>query len=238
MRVLELGSYIIPAYAGMILAEQDHYIVKLTHGTDPIQTLHRGDELWHWINAGKYLQERRIDEQQLDEIIRTHDIDVVIENIRPQTWHKWGIDPNEVAHRFDLSWIGMRSDTPDELDGVSFDVVSQARSWMEFTDWQPFYVGDTTGGLWLAFKALSMHAHNEIGFRPLYQASLMQKLVEGELIIDEPFTSGRTRWDIEPYGADDNGAAIEYRGRRYEEPVRDRAWKLKHLKHCDGRIIV
>jgi len=53
LRVLELGNYVVPAYAGMILAEQGHAVEKWTNGKDPILDCHRGGELWAWINHGK-----------------------------------------------------------------------------------------------------------------------------------------------------------------------------------------
>jgi crotonobetainyl-CoA:carnitine CoA-transferase CaiB-like acyl-CoA transferase len=241
MRVLELGSYIIPAYAGMVLAEQGHEVEKWTWGVDPIQELHRGDELWDWINHGKTLVEKRINSQEITGAL--DDFDVVIENIRADTWRSWVINPpalsKEITHRrHPIVWVSMRTDTPDDHDGVSFDVIGQARSWMEYTNWTPFYAGDTTGGLWMAFKALSAHTQNEYGYHELHQASLMQKLVEGELVIDEPPHPGSTRWDHEPYGATQDGALINYRGTEYHEPVRNREWKLDHLHHIDGRIIV
>jgi hypothetical protein len=41
MRVLELGTGVLPAYAGMILAEQGHHVVKWTHGKDPVLDLNQ-----------------------------------------------------------------------------------------------------------------------------------------------------------------------------------------------------
>jgi hypothetical protein len=58
MRILELGNYVVPAYAGMILAEQGHAVTKWTNGRDPILSLNRGDELWRWINHGKRTEDR------------------------------------------------------------------------------------------------------------------------------------------------------------------------------------
>jgi hypothetical protein len=53
MRVLELGTGVLPAYAGMILAEQGHHVVKWTHGKDPVLDLNHGRELWSWSVTGR-----------------------------------------------------------------------------------------------------------------------------------------------------------------------------------------
>jgi hypothetical protein len=102
----------------------------------------------------------------------------------------------------------------------------------------PFWVGDTVGGLWLAFKALAAGP----GHHTIYQASCMQKLVDGELILDPPRYRDRVHWETERYtvtdGPDGRVAEVAYRGRTYREPVRGRAWKLKHLRHRAGRIII
>lgn len=233
MRVLELGNYIVPAYAGMILAEQGHTVRKWTIGTDPILGLYHGAELWAWINAGKVVEP--VDLRTADLPLALAQADVVIDNLRASTLERWGLDPDRLARAAGIPWVSMRADVGER----SFDVVSQARSWREYVPWLPFYVGDTTGGLWLAFKALSAVTQGQVGHHALYQASLMQKLIEGELVIDAPMLPGSTRWD-EPgtYGDDGSGASVLYRGDRVVEPVRDRAWKLRHLHHVDGRMNV
>jgi hypothetical protein len=54
VKVLEIGSYVSVAYAGMLLAEQGHTVEKWTQaGRDPILGLRSGDALWAWINHGK-----------------------------------------------------------------------------------------------------------------------------------------------------------------------------------------
>lgn len=226
-RILELGNYIVPAYAGMVLAEQGHSVEKWTHGTDPILGLHRGDELWEWINHQKSLVLRHPAEV-LDEADR---FDLVIDNFRPSTLERWGIDPTAIAQRHRLAWVSMRS----EVGEYSFDLLAQCRSWLEYAPWVPFYVGDTAGGLWLAFKALAVETP---GHYVLGHASCLQKLVEGELVIDVPRDGQSVPWDREPYRFVDGQAVIEYRGQTLTEFPRDRAWKLRHLWHTDGRIRV
>lgn len=227
LRILELGNYVIPAYAGMILAEQGHAVEKWTNGKDPILSLHRGGELWAWINHGKTLADRH----PRGIAAAWGDWDIVLDNFRPSTLAVWGIDPSAIAAERKCVWVSMRS----EVGERSFDLIAQARSWMEYCPWVPFWAGDTIGGLWLAFKALSVR---EPGHYTLGQASCMQKLVEGELTIDVERDGKTIPWENEPYRMDGGEALVQYKGETIREPVRDRAWKLAHLRHRDGRIII
>jgi hypothetical protein len=229
-RILELGSYIVPAYAGMILSEQGFTVEKWWSDSDPVLGLRRGDELWDWLNHNKTMRRNVHAESVLD--LEPGDVVGVIDNIRASTWQRWGVDPAEQAHRLKVPWVSMRADVGER----SFDAIAQARAWMEHAPYLPFYVGDTTGGLWVAFKLLAQLGRP--GHYPIYQASCLAKLVEGELIVDEQ-RSGAPPWDAPgSYGADESGARVEYRGEVLVEPVRDRAWKLKHLRHENGRLLV
>ena len=124
----------------------------------------------------------------------------------------------------------------------SFDLVAQARSTMEFAPWAPYWLGDTAGGLWLAFKALAMIAADRRGEHfVLHQATALHKLVEGELVIDVQRDGRTIPWENEPYRIErlPDGtceAFVQYKGQTIREPVRDRAWKLKHLHHDGGRM--
>lgn len=229
MRILELGSYIVPAYAGMMLAEQGHAVEKWTVGTDPILSLKRGDELWRWINHGKTLVARHMREVPAE--IEAGRWDVVIDNVRPSTLARHGIEPAAIAEHFGVRWVSMRS----EVGEVSFDALAQARAWLSFAPWMPFYIGDTAGGLFVAFKAVADRAP---GHFVLGHASCLTKLVEGEMVVKTERQNGRTPWDIEQYGAGPLGAVVDYRNERYSEPVRDDAWREQHLFHTGGRIKV
>lgn len=233
MRVLELGNYIVPAFAGMILAEQGHEVTKWTNGRDPILGLRRGDELWDWINYGKQIE--KCHPTEIHALVHSHQSpDIIIDNFRPSTLEKWHIDPAFIAERHRIVWVSARS----EVGEISFDLIAQCRSWMEYTPWVPFYVGDTVTGLWLAFKALAALTAGKPGHYSIGHASCLQKLVEGELVIDVERNGKCIPWDIDEYTFRDGEASILYRGERYVEPVRDRQWKLTHLWHRDGRIII
>jgi CoA-transferase family III len=225
-RVIELGSYVIPAYAGMVLAEQGFAVEKWHVDTDPILGLREGEKLWRWINHGKRLERRHA-----RDVVHAQDC-LVIDNFRPATLERWGLDPAELARTNQLVWVSMRS----EVGERSFDIVAQARAWGGIAPYIPFYIGDTAGGLWLAFKVLAV-AHRP-GHYVLGQSSCLSKLVEGELTFDTARDGKRVPWEsVETYSMNERGASVHYRGERIEEPLRDSAWRLKHLWHDgQGRI--
>lgn len=234
MRVLELGNYIAPAYCGMILQEQGAEVTKWVGiSPDPVLSLKNGPEFWTWLNDKKEICRRHAIEV---ENLIDGEYQIVIDNFRPSFWAKHLIDCAELAGRLGVVWVSLRS----EVGEVSFDILAQARSWMEYTPWVNFYAGDTSAGLWLAFKALAMFAQGKPGHYPIGHASCLQKLVEGELLpwqTQRPFIWDNSPWDNELYRADPfEGASVEYRGERYDEPVRSHAWKLDHLWHENGRM--
>ncbi len=104
----------------------------------------------------------------------------------------------------------------------------------------PFWLGDTTGGLWVAFMALAMHAVGRPGHYFLGQASCLQKPVEGELCVErpEPLAGNSVPWDADPYRMCNGASVVEYNGDRLEEPIRLREWKLANLWHVKGRMPV
>lgn len=237
VRVLELGQYVAPAYAGMLLAEQGCAVDKwVGPKLDPIQTLDHGAELWTWINKGKLVLRSDVP-RDLHRHIGQYD--AIIDNFRPSTLERWGINPCELATTHDLVWVSLRS----EVGEYSFDVIAQARSIMEYTPWVPFYLGDTAPGLMLAFKVLAMHALLRTGHFTIGQATALHKLVEGELMdftADASFKRDGTRWESpETYRADGLGAHVLYRDLQIDEPIRRRAWKLENLWHDgNGRLCV
>lgn len=245
MNVLEIGSYVVPAYAGMLLAEQGHHVTKWCSPVrpDPIQSLYRGGELWAWINADKNMRYRHASEIGPDGM-EIRDFDVVIDNVRSQTWQRWGISPPELADRYRLTWVSMR----DDFDSRSFDAVAQARAWGDHIGYVPAYLGDTTGGLWMAFKALSLMEQNTRGHHVLRQAACLAKLVEGELVVRPPLgkrSGTETPWDAPgTYGRDGDsagptdGVAVLYRQEWVREPYRDDDWRRQNLHHVDGRYVI
>ena len=78
------------------------------------------------------------------------------------------------------------------------------------------------------------------GHYVLGQASLLQKLVEGELLVErpEPLLGNVVPWDPDPYFMTEAAAVVDYKGDRLEEPIRSREWKLANLWHVNGRMRV
>lgn len=231
MRVLELGSYVSVAYAGMVLAEQGHQVEKWVSPDrpDPIQGLRQGEALWTWINDGKSVTPRHA---AAVSDVPAGVYDAVIDNVRAAAWDRWGVNPAQEAARLNVAWVSLR----DEFDGRSFDAVAQARAWMDHAGYVPFYLGDTAAGLWIAFKVCdAAPGHHVLG-----QASVLAKLVEGELCVPVDRDGVAPPWD-EPgtYGAHPaTGASVVYRDELVAEPVRDHEWRWNHLRHHGGRIIV
>jgi hypothetical protein len=230
LRILEIGSYIAPAYAGMILAEQGHVVAKWTSTTpDPMLGLNRGGELWEWINFGKVVYTRPA--KSITEL-ETGVFDAVIDNIRLSTWQSWGVDPTEQADRLGVPWVSLR----DDFDGRSFDAIAQARAWGDHLGYLPVYLGDTAAGLWLAFKVLAAPP----GHHVLRQAASLAKLVEGELVVTGKRT-GREEplWD-EPgtYGEDEGTTRVIFKGETVRESFRDDDWRRSNLRHVDGRYVI
>jgi hypothetical protein len=92
----------------------------------------------------------------------------------------------------------------------------------------------------MAFKALAMHTAGKPGHYVLGQASVLQKLVEGELMVERPapLPGNVVPWDPDPYFMTDEMAVVEYKGERIEEPTRSREWKLANLWHVSGKMRV
>lgn len=233
MKILEIGTYVVPAYAGMILREQGHDVTKwIGLRSDPVQELKHGDELWSWLNYGKRLIDMHA--SYIRRVEPDH-VDAVIDNVRAETWARWNVDPGNEAERLGVPWVSMR----DDFDGRGFDAVAQARAWGNHLGCVPVYLGDTAGGLWLAFKTLSMLTTGEIGHRVIRQGAALAKLVEGELLVT-PERDGRdSPWDAPgTYGKTPHGVRVEYRGVTITEPFRDDAWRRAHLRHAGGRYLI
>lgn len=231
-RVLELGTFLVPAYAGMVLAEQGIQVAKWVSPVrkDPIQELRRGDEMWSWLNEKKSLDQRHASD--VNEL-KPGEVDAVIDNFRPSAWAKWGIDPAIEAKRLEVVWVSMR----DDFEERSFDAIAQARAWGDHIGLIPIFIGDTAGGLWVSFKVLAMLNLGAAGHYVLRQAACLVKLVEGELVVDVARDGVTSPWD-EPdvYGRLGAGARVLFRGDSVEEPFRDQTWRRTHLDHTNGRI--
>jgi hypothetical protein len=73
-----------------------------------------------------------------------------------------------------------------------------------------------------------MYLMGKPGHYILGQASILQKLIEEELLVERPGSPRRNvvPWDPDPYFMTDTAAMAEYKGERMEETIRRREWKL------------
>ncbi len=105
VKVLELGQLIAGPFAGKFFAEFGAEVVKIESpgGGDPLRQwrkLHDGTSLWWYVqnrNKKSVTVDLRLPEGQ--EIVRrlAREADVLIENFRPGTMEKWGLDYERLA---------------------------------------------------------------------------------------------------------------------------------------------
>ncbi len=223
-RVLEIGKYIAPAYAGMLLAEAGLDVTRVVSPDDPLYELDCADAFDAWLNARKTIvrADRALTRADVAQYMREYDCDVVVSNLRRL---RNGISA--------CTWVHI---VPVHVER-SFDIIAQAQAWGDFAGMLRCYVGDTIAGLWAAYVVLAhvgRHVYVEIP-----HAAALVRLVEGELMspLAERRQCERRGFDGDVYDADDAGAVVVYRGREYREPYRDLAWRRAHLPHVDGRIV-
>jgi len=247
VKVLEIGKFIVPAYAGMILAEQGFDVQKwiLEDRKDPIQELEKGDELWSWINHKKDLRAchaKNVENFLVHNNNNGNDM-IVIDNIKASTWKKWDIKPEELAKKYRAVWVSMRS----EVGETSFDMLAQARAWGDIAPYIPFYIGDTAGGLWLAFTALSRLAQFKTNHHCIYHATTLAKLVEGEGVVGRPTKEEKPSQKVSPpwdkegtyfYDKLSRSYEVKLKGDDFFERARDDQWRKDNLKHKEGRYTI
>lgn len=238
--ILELGSYVAPAHAGRMLAEQGYRVEKWTRaGADPILGLRDGKRLWDWYIAGKYVADvPAAHVAQLEPGL----VDGIIDNHTEHAWARWGIDPTEQARRLGIPWVSIVADTWDPQGGLrSFDAFAQARAFGPDCPPIPFYIGDTAAGLSAAFVLTAAMAQRKTGRLLVFQAAALAKLREGDLAVRPPAGA-----DGEPGGWDEpgsyevhaGGATVTFRGQTYDEPARDDEWRKANLPNVDGQLMM
>lgn len=221
MRILEVCRYVAPAYAGMILAEQGHEVVKWILPREPILELAHGDVIWDWINHGKQLEQ--IGQRRMEQ---APGFDAILTNLR-------SADVQMIAQQTGATVIKL---VPTATD-MSFDVVAQVQAWGDFCPWLPFWIGDTAAGLWMAFKALSAPKGAAC---EMQHAAALAKLVECELLeVNRNRSANKTPWESKKhYGIDKKGAVVKYHQSLFREHVKDFSWKKANIPNINGRIII
>lgn len=228
-RILELGSSIAPAHAGLCLADAGMTVEKWAAGGDPMQRLRDGHRLWEFYTRDKTLVARH--SASIVDVERGR-YDGIIDNHTARFWERHQVDPAEQADRLCIPWVSIVSDLPDTHLGRSFDVIAQARAF-GIPERIPFFIGDTAAGLVAAFTLASMLAQFQLEHRLVPQAAALASLREGGLDCRPPDGG----WDHpNSYYLNDQGAVVIYRDGPIVEPLRDDMWRRRHLSHRGGRF--
>ena len=212
MRILEIGKYISVAYAGMLLSEQGHDVIKILANYEPVLKLRNGDKLFDWLNYKKITYKNH--NLSVKSLVDKYNIDVVISNVPDIS----------LKHCGKARLVKIKPTCRKR----GFDIFAQAQIFSELNFHAPFYIGDTVSGLFAAFLAISTsREYSEVG-----QGEALQKIIEGELLVDKPLSG----WDIESYNMNNKEAKVFYRGKILRQRKWTRNDKLKNLNHNEGRI--
>jgi len=176
IRVVEMGGFIAGPYCGQLLADFGAEVVKIEAPVtgDPMRQwgVHRGPEgesLW-WPVIGRGKKSVTIDLRQPEgrDVARRLMLsaDVVVENFRPGTLEKWGLDPEALlAERPDLIFArvsGFGQSGPLK-SRPGFASVAEAMGGLRVLTGEPdrrparvgISIGDTLTGIFAAFGVLN-----------------------------------------------------------------------------------
>lgn len=229
IRVLELGNFIAAPTAGRMLADFGADVIKIERpgGGDELRRwrLHEGDTSLLFRTLGRNKKSVTLDlrEDQDRDVVRrlVRDADVLLENFRPGTLEKWGLDP-EKLQRINPALVIVRisgyGQTGPYRDRPGFGGVAEAvgglRALTGYPGQPPVRVGislaDSVAGLYAVIGALLGLLERQDGGEPgevvdvaLYEAvySLMESLVpdyDAAHVVREP--SGASLPGVVPSG--------------------------------------
>lgn len=228
MRVLEIGLGLPPAFAGMLLAEQGHTVTRWLKPNSRHDPLLEDELVWWWSMHGKDLMQRHAREVNA---LRPGAFNAIIDNLRTETWERWGVNREATARRLGVPWVTLADDCGYRSTGA----IALARSWWSLGVPTPPQLAETTAGLVLAFKLLSLQ--NRSGWHRVGFAAALQKLMPAELQLGNAYADEGPHVDAE-WMAEGTlfGARAEWRGELLAEPVRSREWKLQHMPTSVGRV--
>lgn len=186
VRVVELGSLIAGSYCGQLLADFGADVIKVeppkARATDALRQWghigpHGESLLASVLNRGKRLLSLDISRGEGMSLLRDmlRETDILIENFRPGTLARWGLDDETIDREFPrlvrVSISGYGQDGPLS-DRSAFGAICEAmggmRSLSGFPDRPPVRagvsIGDSLAGLFGAFGALvSLNARDKSG---------------------------------------------------------------------------
>jgi len=236
MKVLEIGRGLAVAYAGQVLAEQKHKVVKWWRpDAEPMRAWRHGSALIEWLNADKVLVDRG---EETVTTLQAGDLDVVLDSVPASVWEARKVNRALLAGRWGVVWVALEGPDGQEPN----DAVAQAQATMAVGPYVPWHLGDTALGLWAAFAALQGRVAQVYGLRRVHQPTALAKLVEGELGVRRPPMGAGPPWAVETYGPwNEDGQVVgtewEGDGEVMREPTRDRDWQRAHLRIKNGRLV-
>ncbi|MFJ7217827.1 CaiB/BaiF CoA transferase family protein [Amycolatopsis sp. NPDC098790] len=174
IRVLELGSFIAGPFAGQLLADYGAEVVKVEppRAGDPMRrwgVTKDGESLW-WPAIGRNKKSVTVDlrDERGQQLVRelASECDVVLENFRPGTLSRWGLDYAKLAEvnpRIILVHVSGFGQTGPGAGQAGFGSVAEAVGGIRFTTGSPgdaparagISLGDSLASLFAVIGALA-----------------------------------------------------------------------------------
>lgn len=182
LKVIELGTLIAGPFAARICAEFGADVIKVESpdGGDPLRKwrkIYEGTSLW-WFVQARNKKSLTLDLKQADgqRILREllADADILIENFRPGTLEKWGLDW-DALHQLNPRLVMVRlsgfGQTGPMKDQPGFGAVGESMGGLRyitgFEDRPPvrtgISIGDSIAALWGVIGALMALRHRDAG---------------------------------------------------------------------------
>lgn len=162
LRILELGTLVAAPFAGKVFAEFGAEVIKVeSPGTgDPLRswrTMHENNSIWWYVQArNKKSITVDLHHEEGQKIVKmlAKEVDVIIENFRPGTLEKWGLDYEtlkEVNPSLIMTRISGYGQTGPYREKPGFGSVAEAMGGLRyltgFPDRPPVRVGVAIGDL-------------------------------------------------------------------------------------------
>lgn len=180
IRVLELGTLVAAPFAGKIFAEFGAEVIKVEtpgHG-DPLRNwraMHGNTSIWWYVqsrNKKSITVDMRMEEGQ--EVVRSlaAEVDVIIENFRPGTLEKWGLDYEKlrmINPGLIMTRISGYGQTGPYRSKPGFGSVAEAIGGLRYLTGYPdrppvrvgIAIGDLAAGLYAVIGTMmALHARN------------------------------------------------------------------------------
>jgi len=197
IRVLELGSMLAGPFAGTMLADFGAEVIKVEKPGAPDALRqwppHKGDVplWWKTMSRGKHLLTLDISRApgRATALRLIAQSDIVIENFRPGTMERWGLDPAVLANDFPhVVWVrvsGYGQTGPNREQGGYATIAEGYSGLASFTGFpqggpavSAFPLGDYLAGIFGAYGALvALHARRRSGRGQVVDVSLYEPLL-------------------------------------------------------------